>query len=121
MTDFEKIAGGILACAKDEDELQQLKEFIADDKNTDFIEYAYYLANGFEGFATLSSGKVCHISQPKISAETTGKTFKKIYGKLETGKQISNKFVDKNKKFKPIPQILKELSEKWNEIEQNKI
>jgi len=53
--------------------------------NRDDLEYIELLNIGYEGWATLSSGKIVHVSQPKCSAEEVRLAMKKI---LERMKEI---------------------------------
>lgn len=48
----------------------------------DDLEYIELVNSGFEGWITLSSGKMVYISQPRCSAEESGLAMKYILERL---------------------------------------
>lgn len=84
----ELIAGvltGVLKCAKNESEYNDLKEFISNKCNEDFLEEMILFQSGYEGFCELSSGKIVYISQPRRSGKEIGESLKAISDRMRKG------------------------------------
>lgn len=54
--------------------------------NRDDLEYIELFNSGYEGWVTLSSGKLVYISQPRSSAKETGLAMKYILNRMNEEK-----------------------------------
>ncbi len=106
-----------------EEEIEKIKEFAK--TNPDDFEYIILLSQGHYGWAKLSSGKTVYISPPQVSGKEVGAAFKKVFDNMQREdskiskllKEIDIDLVDEeSQQMKNLPDILGELSQKWNDI-----
>jgi hypothetical protein len=92
--------------------------------NPDDYEYILALSSGCYGWLELSSGKTVYVSPPRSSAEEVGKACKNLFNNIQReDSKISKLFKEvgidlvneESQQIKNLPDILNDLSQKWNE------